>query len=352
MRAPIDGPAYQPGLEGKKADLHLHSHYSYDVLNLPELSPRALYDKAVAKGMGFFTLTDHETMEGIEELRRDLEKEFNGSPPIPVIPGIEMKIRDPHVGHTLHVNILGLNDNQMLELNGRTESIDRFLEFCREEDLYHAYNHPFWFERGERGTLSTVTELIDRFPVVELNAGRIPQLNGRTLAIARRFGKQVIAASDSHTGRTGKAYTMAPGASAKEFLHNIRIGVSRAVPKNISFREFTEEIRDTIDLVFLKQSAFRPKRSFLSQNPIARKIARVTLGSNLIMRPRPWKHVIGKLMQMMAYPPAYAFILRQVRMNRQLRHAERRGEALLPVPPECDGTSTASLHADTIPGPA
>ena len=37
----------------RKADLHLHSNFSYDVLNLPQLSPRALYDKAVRKGMGF-----------------------------------------------------------------------------------------------------------------------------------------------------------------------------------------------------------------------------------------------------------------------------------------------------------
>lgn len=352
MLAPINGPAYQPGLDYRKADLHLHSHYSYDVLNLPELSPRALYDKAVAKGMDFFTLTDHETMDGIKELWRELDAEFDGNPPVPVIPGVELKVRDPKVGHTLHINILGLNSDQMLELTKREKSISRFLDFCREENLYHAYNHPFWFERGERGTLRTVTELIDRFPVVELNAGRIPQLNGRTLAIARRFGKQVVAASDSHTGRTGKAYTMAPGETADEFLQNIRCGVSRAVPKNISFREFTEEIRETIDLVFLKQSAFRPKRTFLSQNPIARQIARVTLGSNLIMRPRPWKHVIGKLMQMMAYPPAYAFILRQLRMSRQLRLAEQRALELASLQAEVDATATASLHADTIPGRA
>lgn len=322
MRSPIDGPAYDPGREGKKADLHLHSHFSHDVLNLPELSPRALYDKAVAQGMGFFTLTDHGTMRGIEALRRDLDREFDGHPPIPVIPGLEIKVHDSRVGHTIHINVLGLNPRQMLELARRRRSIDEFLDFCRKEDLYHAYNHPFWFERGERANLETITELIERFPVIELNAGRIPQLNRRTLSIARRLGKQVVAASDSHTGRVGRAYSIAPGDTAEEFLQNLRTGASRVVPRSISFREFAEEIREAIDLVFLKQTAFRPKTSFLRESPLARKIARATLGSNLIMRPRPWKRAVGKAMQVIAYPPAYAYILRQRQMDWQLGEIE------------------------------
>ena len=239
-----------------------------------------------------------------------------------MISGIEIKIRDAGVGHTIHVNVLGLSPRQMLELARRRRSIDRFLDFCRKEDLYHAYNHPFWFERGERGSLETITKLIDRFPVIELNAGRIPQLNRRTLSIARRLGKQVVATSDSHTGRVGRAYSIAPGESAEEFLRNLRTGASRVVPSSISFREFTKEIRETIDLVFLKQTAFRPKTSFLREAPLARKIARATLGSNLIMRPRPWKRVVGKAMQVIAYPPAYAYILRQRQMHWQLGETE------------------------------
>jgi hypothetical protein len=210
----------------------------------------------------------------------------------------------------------------MLELARRRRSIDRFLNFCRKEHLYYAYNHPFWFERKERATLETITELIDRFPVIELNAGRIPQLNRRTLGIARRFGRQVVATSDSHTGRVGRAYSMAPGETAEEFLQNLCTGNSRVVPSSISFREFTEEIRETIDLVFLKQSAFRIKTSFLRENPFARKIARATLGSNLIMRPRPWKRAVGKAMQVIAYPPACAYILRQRQMHWRLGEME------------------------------
>jgi predicted metal-dependent phosphoesterase TrpH len=312
----------RPDLDLKKADLHLHSNVSYDVLNLPELSPRSLYERAIERGMGFFTLTDHETIRGIMKLRRDLDEEFAGAPPIPVITGIEMKVRDPKVGHTIHVNILDLDQSQMLELARRRKSIDRFLGFCRAEDLYHAYNHPFWFEPGERGALSVVTELIDRFPVIELNAGRIPQLNGRTLRIARRFGRQVVAASDSHTGRIGTAYTMAPGATPEEFLRSIRNGVWRAVPNHTSFLGFIDEVQETIDLVFLKQPAFQVKDTFLRQKPMARRIARAALGSEFVMRPWLLKRMVGEAMKMMAVPPATLFILQQRLMHWGLGPAE------------------------------
>ena len=319
----IEGLQYRPELACRKADLHLHSNYSYDVLNLPELSPRALYDKAVARGMGFFTLTDHETMKGYEALRRELELEFGETPPIPLISGVEIKVVDPGIGHTIHVNVLGLDRKDLGQLARRRRSLDAFLDYCRERDLYHAYNHPFWFERGERGTPKTISALVERFPLVELNAGRIPQLNGRALQLARKHGKNVVAASDSHTGRVARSYTEAPGETAEEFLRNIRAGVSRAVTHDASFREFMREIRSTIDLVFVRQSAFTPKRTFLRQKPLARWIACTVLRNETLMGPRRLKIGVQRGMEVLAVTPAYGFILAQRRMHLELDEIER-----------------------------
>ena len=321
-KGPVPGSLFSADLVCRKADLHLHSHFSYDVLNVPELSPRNLYNKAVARGMGFFTLTDHETLKGIEALRRELAAEFGDGPPIPLISGIEIKVKDPAIGHTVHVNVLGLDGKQMGQLARRRRSMTEFLAYCRDQQLYHAYNHPFWFERGERADLETVTRLADRFPLVELNAGRIPQLNWRTTEIARRLGKQVIATSDSHTGQVGKAYTMAPGDTPEEFLGNVLAGASLAVPHHFSYRGFMREIRETTDLVFLSQkAAFRPKRTFLKQTPVARKIARTALGSNLLMKPRVLKQGVRAAVHVMAYAPAWLFVLQQRRMHARLGEA-------------------------------
>ncbi len=314
-RGLVQGSSYTEGPVYKKADLHLHSNFSYDVLNLPELSPRALYDKAVARGMGFFVLTDHDTIKGFEALQRELGREYGAHPPIPVIPGVEIKVRDPNIGHTIHVNVLGLNRRHMARLVRMRNCMPHILQYCRAEGLYHAYNHPFWFERGERGKLAVISRLIDQFPVVELNAGRIPQLNRRTFDLARRYGREVVAASDSHTGQIGKAFTMAPGDTAEEFLRNLQAGVSVSVPHTLNFREFMREIRETIDLVFVKQSAFKPKASFLKQTPIARRIARAMLRSETLMRPRRLKTGVKAAMITMSYAPAYAFILNQRRMH-------------------------------------
>lgn len=319
----IEGSHYRPDLTYRKADLHLHSNFSYDVLNLPELSPRALYDTAVARGMGFFTLTDHETLKGYHALRADLEREYGDHPPIPLISGVEIKVSDRAVGHTIHVNVLGLDQRDLGQLARRRRSLDAFLDYCRERDLYHAYNHPFWFEQGERGSQRVIDRLVERFPIVELNAGRIPQLNGRALHLARKHGRNVIAASDSHTGRVARAYTEAPGETAEEFLRNIRLGVSRAVPHDASFREFMREVRSTIDLVFVRQSAFTPKRTFLRQKPLARWIACSVLRNETLMGPRKLKIGVQRGVEMLAITPAYGFILAQRRMHSMLEEIEQ-----------------------------
>ena len=154
-----------------RADLHLHSNYSCDVPDLPQLSPRALYDRALARGMSFFTLTDHETMRGITTLQEELARQFGDQLPIPVIPGVELKVHDREIGHTVHVNVLGLSPQQMNRLIDRRRCMTAFLDYCRREDLYHAYNHPFWFESGERGSLPKILNLMREFPVLELNGG-------------------------------------------------------------------------------------------------------------------------------------------------------------------------------------
>lgn len=314
----VEGSTFVHGPAVRRADLHLHSSFSHDVLNLPELSPRALYNKAVAKGMGFFCLTDHDTMRGYEALVAELQAEFGDQPPIPLIPGIEIKVKDPGIRHTVHVNVLGLDRRQMGQLARRRRSMRAFRAYCDDQDLYHAYNHPFWFERGELGDLGQITDLIAEFPVTELNAGRIPQLNGRTQKIAQRFGREVVATSDSHTGQVGKAWTEAPGETPGDFLRNIRAGLSCAVPHNASYREFMREVRETIDLVFVKQSAFTPKRTFLKQLPMARAMACAVLENEFLMGPRPLKRGVQHGLELLALTPVYAFILQQRAMHWRL----------------------------------
>ncbi len=306
----------------KRADLHLHSSYSCDVPDLPQLSPRALYNKAIAEGMDFFTLTDHDTLKGISALQRELTAEYGAQPPIPVIPGIEMKIRDPEVGHTVHVNVLGLDVAQMRRLASRRRSMSHFLAYCREQGLYHAYNHPFWFEPGERGNLITILRLMRAFPVVEMNAGRISQLNDRTAELARRLGINLVANSDSHTGQVGKAHTVASGDTAAEFLANVLQGASCITPHNMAFRAFIGEVMHVIDLASINHAGLQFKRAMLKEAPVSRSIARTLLGSRRLMRRGFCPQLIRLVMGLLACWQAYAYILRQKQMSQELAEAE------------------------------
>ncbi len=321
MQGPIEGRNFREGQELAKADLHLHSNYSYDVINVPALSPRALYDRAIERGMGFFTLTDHETMRGVLALRDELDAEFGSEHPIPVMNGIEIYVKDREVGHVIHVNVLGLDPKQANQLAKRRKNLGKFLDFCRAEGLYHVYNHPFWFENGESASLETISDLVAMFPVIELNAGRISQLNWRTVELAREHGRNLVAASDSHTGRIGRAYTMAPGRTPEQFLGNITDGNSVVVPRNTSLKEFISEVQDTIDLVFGLQHAFPIKRTFLRQHPKLRVLAKVALGSERVMQPGKLQAMVRRSLALIAYAPASHFILEQKRMNQRLEKA-------------------------------
>lgn len=88
------------------ADLHCHSYYSDG-----SYSPQNLVNKAIAAGISLLALTDHDTVEGIEELRNSSELSN-----LTIINGIELSTR----WKKYDIHILGLNinitNNDLMEL--------------------------------------------------------------------------------------------------------------------------------------------------------------------------------------------------------------------------------------------
>ena len=72
-------------------DLHVHSRCSDGTL-----TPSGLVDHAIEKGLSAVALTDHDTVDGLDELM-----EYAKDKPIEVIPGIEYSTeyngRDVHI---------------------------------------------------------------------------------------------------------------------------------------------------------------------------------------------------------------------------------------------------------------
>lgn len=91
-----------------RPDLHTHSTFSDGVL-----SPSLLVEKAVSMGVTVMAVTDHDTFEGCDSLR-------DAALPIPVIPGVELSLRDMPGLH-----LLGYGLTSAPVLRGRVAELAR-----------------------------------------------------------------------------------------------------------------------------------------------------------------------------------------------------------------------------------
>ncbi len=233
----------------RTADLHVHTFCSSDVLPARLLHPKALYRRAKAVGLNFVTFTDHDTMKAYELLDRGIEG---------LVTGVEIRVHDPEmVGHTIHVNVYDLDFDQFKELKviAKAEDLNGFLAYLRRNDLPHVYNHPLWFEPGERPNLSAVPKLARLFPVLEYNMHRIDRKNQLVMEMARKFNRGLVAATDTHSGMVGKIYTIAKGETFREFFRNIKKGNSYIVVRDLTREDLVEEINAWIGLVFSLETA-------------------------------------------------------------------------------------------------
>ncbi len=237
-----------------RADLHLHSSHSFDVPDLPTLRPRALFEAALGgndsvRPMDWFTLTDHDTMSGWEELVRELPEADRAL----VIPGVEHTLVDPTLGFTLHVNLYGLDPDMYADLQRRTETLDDLLTYCATSGIRCQYNHPTWWDRRElrRGQVDfgAVPALARRFEVLELNAARTPEQNLITLSLAEEYGLALTASSDSHTGEVGRAWTEAPADTADAFLDAVWTGQGTTHLESLTYEGLLREAHGLIDVI-------------------------------------------------------------------------------------------------------
>ena len=91
-----------------RPDLHTHSTFSDGVL-----SPSLLVEKAVSMGVTVMAVIDHDTFEGCDSLR-------DAALPVPVIPGVELSLRDMPGLH-----LLGYGLTSAPVLRGRVAELAR-----------------------------------------------------------------------------------------------------------------------------------------------------------------------------------------------------------------------------------
>lgn len=243
----------------KRADLHVHTTCSFDVIPVRDLHPESLYEKALKLGMDYITFTDHDTLEAYEILGWDRER---------LVPGIEISVYDPEfAGHALHINIFELDREDFFELKEIAEiehDLISFIKYLKRHKLPFIYNHPFWFEFHSEPNPSAVPRLAKLFPVLEYNMNELKQKNELTIALAEKLGKGIAATTDTHSGRLGKVYTLAKGDDFKEFFRNIEKGESYIVPEDLTREFLIDEMNTWIDLIFEKSQKNSDIKNYLT----------------------------------------------------------------------------------------
>jgi predicted metal-dependent phosphoesterase TrpH len=238
------------------ADLHVHTLHSYDVIPTRLVDPLTLYQKARRLGMTYVAFTDHDSMSAYDQIGWTREG---------LVPAVEVKILDrKKVGHTLHINVYSLNRGQfceILKIAQVAQDLERLVFYLKAEHLPYTFNHPFWHEAGEKPNLRAILDVVDFFPVLEYNMGRIARINGQALRLARARGRGIVATTDTHVGEIGRAFTIARGGTFMEYFDQIRLGRSFIVPADLDISSLKGETTIRIGQLFNKSGWLYPKDS-------------------------------------------------------------------------------------------
>src|SRR6267143_290929 len=227
----ISSPLYRLLISGEdnctmRCDLHVHSIAS-GMFTVPGLDricresyndPAEVYDRLKRMSMSLVTITDHDSIDGAEALRR--HPDFFLSE--------EVTIRMPS-GTEMHMGVYGITERDHMEIQRRRTDFVALLMYLTERKLFFSANHVFSGLTGRREP-QDYQWFESYVPAFETRNGQMwPEANASTAGLAARLGKIAIAGSDSHTiARLGRTYTEVPGArTAEEFLAGLRAGQVR-----------------------------------------------------------------------------------------------------------------------------
>jgi glycosyltransferase involved in cell wall biosynthesis/predicted metal-dependent phosphoesterase TrpH len=212
-----------------RADLHCHSTASQHsklgvqrALGLPECAtpPEEVLDLADRRGMDFVTITDHDTIAGVQQIAADprvfLSEEltawFKGEP------------------QAVHVLCLGITPDDHDWLQAHNRDVEACAGYLHGNAIACALAHPFYAVEAPL-TPSHRRRLAQLFDVWEVrNGSRARELNLPAAVYIETHGGTGVGGSDDHAGvDIGRTWTETPyAATPDEFLAHVRSGRAQA----------------------------------------------------------------------------------------------------------------------------
>jgi len=188
-----------------KADLHVHSSYSFDCLSRPE----AIVRQCRETGINCIAVADHGTAAGALQIQR--------LAPFPVIAAEEIM--------TEYGEVMGMFLKETIP--GKIPLAEAISRIRRQDGLV-CIPHPF--DRPNRSGLGgkVLARIIDDIDIIEVFNARsiLPYFSAKSLAFAEKHGKAKSAGSDAHTLKEiGATYVEMPEFNGKDdFLKALREG--------------------------------------------------------------------------------------------------------------------------------
>ena len=224
-----------------RCDLHVHTVHS-GMCTVPVLSrvcresynePRALYEHLKQRGMDLVTVTDHDSIDAVEELRHYPDFFLSEEVTCTMPSGTEM-----------HAGVYGIREHDHVELQRRRHDVESLLAYAVENGLFVTVNHLYSSLTGPRTEDDFAVFARDFHGVETINGQMLKWSNRLAHDFARRFGKPVIGGSDSHTfAGLARTFTEVPGASnAGEFLAGLRRGQSVAIGESGDYFKLTSAV--------------------------------------------------------------------------------------------------------------
>lgn len=212
-----------------KADLHVHTDYSFDGLS----SFSEVVDEAVKKGLDCICITDHNQIEGALRAREYAKD-------ILIIPGIEIL--------PLSGDILGINVDKIIPdgLSAR-ETVRRIKESGDLAVIPHPFDWPIENFVGD----VLVAEALEVFN----SSVVVKKSNNKALAFTKKNNLLITAGSDAHLAEfVGRGYleTSEDFDSAEELIKKIRKGKVKAKGAPMSIWEILRNSRSSMNAKRLK----------------------------------------------------------------------------------------------------
>ena len=270
-----------------RCDLHVHSVAS-GMCSTPVLNricresyndAREVYERLKALGMAIVTVTDHDSIDATETLRK--YPDFFLSE--------EVTVRMPHATE-VHLGVYDLRERDHIEIQRRRNDFISLVMYLSERKLFFSVNHVFSGLTGRRDERD-FDWFASYVPALEVRNGQMcAKANVAAANLAARFGKVAIAGSDSHTiAGVGLTYTEVPGArSVDEFFFGLAQGHGRIHGVDGRYTKLTA------DVFRIVSSLVHEKPWTLALSPLALLVPLFTAGHwlNEVRFCRKWSAIL------------------------------------------------------------